>query len=50
MQLEIDRSLYLDDALHSPGAGFEAAARMIAAVATALAARALEPPQAIAAE
>ena len=50
VQLEIDRSLYLDDAMHSPGAGFEAAARMIAAVATALAARALEPPQAIAAE
>ncbi|HEV2748287.1 MAG TPA: N-formylglutamate amidohydrolase [Allosphingosinicella sp.] len=50
LQLEIDRSLYLDDQLRDPGPGFDAAAAMIAAVAEALAARVLEPPQAIAAE
>jgi N-formylglutamate amidohydrolase len=50
LQVEIDRSLYLDAALRAPGSGFDAAATLIAELASALAARALEPPQAIAAE
>jgi N-formylglutamate amidohydrolase len=50
LQLELDRSLYLDEELHSPGEGFDHASRMIADVAAALAAKALEPAQAIAAE
>jgi N-formylglutamate amidohydrolase len=50
LQLEIDRSLYLDSALRSPGPGFDAAAKLIAELARALAAQALEPPEAIAAE
>ena len=50
IQLEVDRSLYLDDALRSPGPGFNDVAHMIAAVAAALATHALEPPHAIAAE
>ena len=50
LQLEIDRSRYLDRALRSPGPGFDAAAEMIAHVAAALAIRALAPPHAIAAE
>jgi N-formylglutamate amidohydrolase len=37
LQIEIDRSLYLDAALHEPGPGFDRAARLIAAVADALA-------------
>ena len=50
LQLEIDRTRYLDRAMREPGAGFDAAAEMIAHVAAALAIKALEPPQAIAAE
>ena len=50
LQLEIDRATYLDPALRAPGPGFDKVARMIAAVSSALAGRALEPPQAIAAE
>jgi N-formylglutamate amidohydrolase len=50
LQLELDRSLYLDEEFHSPGEGFDRASRMIADVAAALAAKALEPAQAIAAE
>lgn len=50
LQMEIDRSLYLAPDLRSPGPGFDRTARMIAAVTAALAARALEPPQSIAAE
>jgi N-formylglutamate amidohydrolase len=50
LQIEIDRSIYLDRDLKSPGPGFDRAARLIAAVARALADQALEPPQAIAAE
>jgi N-formylglutamate amidohydrolase len=50
IQLEIDRSRYLAAGLRAPGPGFEAAAEMIAHVAAALAIKALEPPQAIAAE
>jgi N-formylglutamate amidohydrolase len=50
LQVEIDRSVYLDFALRAPGPGFDAAAGLIAELARALAAEALEPPQAIAAE
>lgn len=50
LQLEVDRSLYLDAALREPGRGFDKAAEMVAAVAAALAEKALGPPQAIAAE
>jgi len=50
LQLEIDRSFYLDGTLREPGPHFDRVARLIAAVAAALAARAQEPPQAIAAE
>ncbi|HEY0413874.1 MAG TPA: N-formylglutamate amidohydrolase [Allosphingosinicella sp.] len=50
LQLEIDRSLYLTPDLRSPGANFDRVARLVAAVAAALAREALQPPQAIAAE
>jgi N-formylglutamate amidohydrolase len=50
LQLEIDRSLYLAPDLRSPGPGFDRIASMIAAIAEALAAAALAPPDAIAAE
>ena len=51
LQLEIDRSAYLDAALREPGPGFDRAATLIAAVAAALAEEALrQPPEAIAAE
>lgn len=50
LQIEIDRSIYLDTQLRSPGKGFDAASRMIADVVAALAAKAMEPPHAIAAE
>jgi N-formylglutamate amidohydrolase len=50
LQVEIDRSHYLDKALRSPGAGFERMAQLIAQIAAALADRALEPQRAIAAE
>jgi N-formylglutamate amidohydrolase len=51
LQLEIDRSAYLDTALKEPGAGFDRATMLIAAVAGALAEEALrQPPDAIAAE
>jgi len=50
LQLELDRSLYLAPDLLSAGPGFDRVARLIAAVAEALAAAALEPPEAIAAE
>src|SRR3546814_13020243 len=50
LQLEIDRSGYLGPDLRSPGSGFEKTARMLAAVAGALARTALAPAQAIAAE
>jgi N-formylglutamate amidohydrolase len=50
LQLELDRSIYLGPDLRSPGPGFDRAARMIAALAAAVAAAALGPPQAIAAE
>jgi N-formylglutamate amidohydrolase len=50
LQIEVDRGTYLDPALRAPGPGFDQTARMIAAVSSALAGRALEPPHAIAAE
>jgi N-formylglutamate amidohydrolase len=50
LQLEVDRAAYLDPMLRAPGPGFDKTARMIAAVSSALAGRALEPPHAIAAE
>ena len=50
LQLEIDRSRYLDREMRSPGPGFDGVTEMIAHVAAALAIKALEPPQAIAAE
>jgi N-formylglutamate amidohydrolase len=50
VQLEVDRSLYLDAKLREPGKGFDDTARMIADLAAALAAKALEQPHAIAAE
>src|SRR3954471_22424146 len=50
LQLEIDRAVYLGPDLRTPGSGFDAVSRLIAAVAEALARQALEPPQAIAAE
>jgi N-formylglutamate amidohydrolase len=50
LQIEIDRSFYLDEGLRGPGPHFDRVARLIAAVAKALAARAQEPPVQIAAE
>jgi N-formylglutamate amidohydrolase len=50
LQIELDRSLYLDADLRAPGPGFEGACRLIAAVARALEERLLEIPDAIAAE
>ncbi len=50
LQIEIDRSLYLDPELREPGPGFDDVARMLENVVAALAAKAVEPPQAIAAE
>ncbi|HEX8215455.1 MAG TPA: N-formylglutamate amidohydrolase [Allosphingosinicella sp.] len=50
LQLEIDRSLYLDEALREPGPGFDRTAHLIAAIAGALAERAAGGAQAVAAE
>ena len=50
LQLELDRSLYLAPDLRTTGPGFDRVSRLIAAIAAALAAAALEPPEAIAAE
>jgi N-formylglutamate amidohydrolase len=50
LQVEIDRAAYLAPDMRSPGPGFDRTARMIAAVAEAIAARIIEPPAAIAAE
>jgi N-formylglutamate amidohydrolase len=50
LQIELDRALYLGPDLRSPGPGFDAVSRLIAAIAEAVARQALEPPQAIAAE
>jgi len=50
LQIELDRSLYLDRDLRGPGPGFEGVCRLIAAVASALEERLLAFPDAIAAE
>ena len=50
LQLELDRSVYLDAALKEPGKGFDDAARLIAAIVAALSAKALDVPPAMAAE
>jgi N-formylglutamate amidohydrolase len=50
LQIEIDRSLYLGPDLREPGPGFDRVAGLIADVAAALAARALAPRHAEAAE
>ncbi len=50
LQIELCRSTYLDVALELPGRGFAAAAELIAAIATALESRLLNPDCAIAAE
>lgn len=50
LQLELDRSAYLDAELRSPGPGFDMACRMIADIVTALEERLLGTDLAIAAE
>ncbi len=50
LQIEIDRSAYLDGALRSPGPGFAGVCRLIAAVVAALEARLLGMDQPLAAE
>lgn len=50
LQIELDRSLYLDEKLREPGSGFDLTARLIAGIAAALEAKATENPHAIAAE
>ena len=50
LQLEIDRSAYLDGALREPGPGFDRITRLIESLAAALASAALRPPEAVAAE
>ena len=50
IQIEIDRSAYLDPELRSPGPGFAAVCRLIAAIVAALESRLLGPGEAIAAE
>ena len=51
LQVEIDRSTYLDAALREPGPGFDRVARLVAAIAAALRDEALrQPPDAVAAE
>ncbi|HWT13272.1 MAG TPA: N-formylglutamate amidohydrolase [Allosphingosinicella sp.] len=50
LQMEIDRSTYLDPELRSPGPGFAGVCRLVAAVVEAIESRLLGPDQAIAAE
>jgi N-formylglutamate amidohydrolase len=51
LQLEIDRSVYLDPTLREPGPGFDRTALLVAAIAAALRDEVLrQPPEAIAAE
>jgi N-formylglutamate amidohydrolase len=50
VQLEIDRSAYLDEALKGPGPGFDRAAQLIAALAATLAEQVVQAPPALAAE
>ncbi len=50
LQIEVDRSLYLDSKRREPGPGFDGVARLLAAICEAVAATALGEPAAIAAE
>jgi len=50
LQIEIDRSAYLDQNLRTPGPGFEGMARLIAGVAQAIEQRLLSGQEALAAE
>lgn len=50
VQLEIDRSLYLDDRLDRPGTGFDRVAGLVRAIIDALEEEALDQPAALAAE
>ena len=50
IQLELDRSLYLDAALEAPGPGFDATVALVRRILTALTAEALGQPKAMAAE
>ena len=50
LQVEIDRSAYLDPTLKDPGPGFDQVARLIAAITEALSSAVTGPPTAIAAE
>lgn len=50
IQLELDRSLYLDAALEAPGPGFDATVTLVRRILSALAAEALGQPAAMAAE
>lgn len=50
IQLELDRSLYLDAALEAPGPGFDATVALVCRILSALAAEALGQPTAMAAE
>ena len=50
LQIEIDRSAYLDANLKTPGPGFEGVARLIAGVAQAIEQRLLSGEDALAAE
>jgi N-formylglutamate amidohydrolase len=50
LQIEIDRSLYLDKRLREPGPGFDGMARLIEAIVVGVAAAAVGEPTAIAAE
>ena len=50
LQIELDRSAYLDPTLRDPGPGFDSVARLLAAVVAALNDAATGPPIAIAAE
>ena len=50
LQIEVDRSSYLDPTLREPGPGFDSVSRLIAAVAEALNSAVIDPPAAIAAE
>ena len=50
LQIEIDRSFYLDQALREPGPHFDKVARLIASLSRAVDAAAQEPPIQIAAE
>jgi N-formylglutamate amidohydrolase len=50
IQMEIDRSFYLDMELRAPGPGFAGICRLVAAVVEAIEARMLGSDEAIAAE